>query len=113
MLKTRVIAASLAIGALGALAATPASAFTSIGLQFSAPGVNVAASNYGGGYYQPGYYQPSYGYGNGYHRHDNRWDNGRHDHGRHTGWQQGRGHDRDGDGVPNRWDSRPNNPYRR
>lgn len=23
-----------------------------------------------------------------------------------------RGHDRDGDGVPNRYDRRPNNPYR-
>lgn len=30
----------------------------------------------------------------------------RHHH-HHHGW-----HDRDGDGVPNRWDRRPNDPYR-
>ncbi len=113
MLKTRVIAASLAIGTLGAIAATPASAFTSVGLQFSAPGVSVAATNspyYGGGY---GYY-PNNGYYNPGYRHDNRWDHNRWDNrGRHTGWHNGGRRDRDGDGVPNRWDSRPNNPYRR
>lgn len=30
----------------------------------------------------------------------------------HPNYPRGRGYDRDGDGVPNRNDRRPNNPYR-
>lgn len=39
----------------------------------------------------------------------------RHGHGHHHGWEHRRGHggrDRDHDGVPNRFDRRPDNPYR-
>lgn len=43
-----------------------------------------------------------------YHRHDRHWDDRR--------WDDRRGgyyrRDRDGDGVPNRYDRRPDNPYR-
>ena len=46
---------------------------------------------------QPVYYQGGYGYGHGYRAHH-----------RHGGWG-----DADRDGVPNRYDHAPNNPYRR
>ncbi|SEJ53987.1 MULTISPECIES: hypothetical protein [unclassified Variovorax] len=50
----------------------------------------------------PRYYGPPRNYhGDRYYR-DRRWDDGRR-HGRR---------DNDGDGVPNRYDRRPNNPYR-
>ena len=39
-----------------------------------------------------------------HYRHDRRWDDRR-----HGGYRR----DRDGDGVPNRYDRAPNNPYRR
>jgi hypothetical protein len=44
----------------------------------------------------------------GYHYREPRWV----EHGGRWNMQSG-GWDRDGDGVPNRYDSRPNNPYRR
>jgi hypothetical protein len=49
---------------------------------------------------------PRHYYGPGYrrdHYYDRRWDDRRHHGGRR---------DNDGDGVPNRYDRRPNNPYR-
>lgn len=50
-----------------------------------------------GGTYDGGYSSVSFGISSG-----TGWDNG----------YYGRGFtDRDGDGVPNRWDRRPNNPY--
>jgi hypothetical protein len=58
------------------------------------------------------------GYNDGYYDRDHRWHHWRsareHDWYRvnyahsYRGWR----HDRDGDGVPNRFDRRPNNPYR-
>jgi hypothetical protein len=47
-------------------------------------------------HYHPGYYRDGRHY-------DRRWDDRRHYGGRR---------DNDGDGVPNRYDRRPNNPYR-
>jgi hypothetical protein len=52
-------------------------------------------------HYHPGYYRDADRYGRGYDR-GRRWDDRRH---------SGR-RDNDGDGVPNRYDRRPNNPYR-
>jgi len=49
-------------------------------------------------HYHPGYYRDGRRYDHG-----RRWDDRRHYGGRR---------DNDGDGVPNRYDRRPNNPYR-
>lgn len=49
-------------------------------------------------HYHPGYYRDGRHYDHG-----RRWDDRRHYGGRR---------DNDGDGVPNRYDRRPNNPYR-
>ncbi|SFO03204.1 MULTISPECIES: hypothetical protein [unclassified Variovorax] len=48
----------------------------------------------------PPHYHPGYHRGDRYYRHD-----------RYDGRRYGR-HDNDRDGVPNRYDRRPNNPYR-
>jgi hypothetical protein len=41
------------------------------------------------------------------------WAEERHDHGRHEGWERHEDrHDRDHDGVPDRFDHHPNNPHR-
>jgi hypothetical protein len=48
----------------------------------------------------PPHYHPGYHRGDRYYRHD-----------RYDGRRYGR-RDNDGDGVPNRYDRRPNNPYR-
>jgi hypothetical protein len=53
------------------------------------PGVHVSGS--ARVYNHPGYSQPRHAYPH---------------------YPRGRGYDRDGDGVPNRNDRRPNNPYR-
>ncbi|RZI95357.1 MAG: hypothetical protein EOP78_06795 [Variovorax sp.] len=60
----------------------------------------------------PGYYRHAeprryYGPPPRHYRHDRRWDDRRH-------WDHRAGRrDRDRDGVPNRYDRAPNNPYRR
>ena len=117
--KTRIVGIAAAIAASAALFAAPAQARTSINLSIGAapygyvqPGYVYTQPSYV--YNQPAYVytepsyvytQPSYVYsqpnyvyyGNNHGRHFNR------------GWS----HDRDHDGVPNRFDRRPNNPYRR
>lgn len=118
--KTRVIAATLAIAALGALATAPAQAQTVLGINLSLPGVTVSA---GAGAVAPAGYYPVYSpapvavpvpvaypvvreaypvYGQPVYRQPVR------------GWEQrpGWGHraDRDHDGVPDRFDRRPDNP---
>ncbi|MES2423012.1 MAG: hypothetical protein V4562_01175 [Pseudomonadota bacterium] len=140
MLKTRVIAASIALGALGAVVSTSASAFTSIGVQLAVPGVSIVAGNtpyYGAPVYTPTHYAaPTYyaapaAYYPAYNAPRAQWDNNRwdrrdhrHDQ-RHTNFRGGRGdrdrdgianrydRDRDGDGVANRYDRNPNNFNRR
>jgi hypothetical protein len=93
--KRLLISALLAAATIGA-AATPltSSAATSIQFSFGTPGYYQAAP------------RAAYGYAPGYRWDDRRqWDRG------HHGYAPRRW-DRDGDGVPNRYDRRPNNPYR-
>lgn len=67
------------------------------------------------------------GYSDGYWDNNHRWHNwrnareareyrrmyaNRYEHNRHTRMRNGGWRDSDGDGVPNRFDDRPNNPYR-
>ena len=112
--KTRIAGIVAAVAASAALFAAPAQARTSINLSIGT-GVPYGYVQPGYVYTQPSYVytQPSYvytepayvytqpstvyysNYGYGHRRHYNR------------GW-----HDRDHDGVPNRFDRRPNNPYR-
>jgi hypothetical protein len=120
--KTRIFGIAAAIAASAALFAAPAQARTSINLSIGTavpygyvqPGYVYTQPSYV--YTQPSYVytepsyvytQPSYVYtqpsttiyysnGGGHRHHYNR------------GWG-----DRDHDGVPNRFDRRPNNPYRR
>jgi hypothetical protein len=102
------ITAAAAVGAL-ALFAAPAQARTSVYVQIGTPAYVYSQPQYV--YTQPSYVytqpsyvytQPSYVYtqpGHVYHA-------PRHHHRRH--WQR----DSDRDGVPNRFDRRPHNPYR-
>lgn len=96
------IGITAAAGATLALLAAPAQARTSVYLNLGVPTPYVYSQpSYG--YTQPSYVytQPSYVYTQpsyGYYNH---------------GYQQPRYYrDRDGDGVPNRFDRRPNNPRR-
>jgi len=118
--KTRIlgIAAALATGAL--LFATPAQARTSINLSigtgvpygYAQPGYIYSQPSYV--YSQPSYVysQPSYVYTQPSYVYTQPsyiyYDNGGHR--RH--YNRGALRDRDGDGVPNRFDRRPNNPRR-
>ena len=95
--KRLLISALLALGTIGA-AATPLTSAAATSIQFS--------------FGTPAYYEaaPRAAYGYGWapsHRSEDRrhWDRGYH------GYAPRRW-DRDGDGVPNRYDRRPNNPYR-
>ena len=104
MTKKLLITALLAAGTIGAAAMPLASAAaTHIDLSFGTPARYVAAAH-------PGYvWVPAYRTWDGY---------------RYVSvpghWERERGYtqhvpsrwDRDGDGVPNRYDARPNNPYR-
>lgn len=104
MKKFLAISASLTVGALMFFSAAPAMARVDVDLNVGIPGpVYVAPQPV---YVQPRpvyvqprpvYVQPRPVY---YERH--------HRHGYERRWR----HDRDHDGVPNRWDRRPNNPYR-
>jgi hypothetical protein len=99
------IAAILAIGGTVAFAAAPAMARVNVDLNIGGPGVYYPAPVYVQPqpvYVQPQpvYVQPAPVYGYGYQHGWNR--------GHHYGWR-----DNDGDGVPNRYDRAPNNPYRR
>ncbi|HET8747879.1 MAG TPA: hypothetical protein VFM98_19925 [Ramlibacter sp.] len=113
--KTRILGIAAAVAASAALFAAPAQARTSVNLSIGVPlgGYVYTQPGYAYSqpypYVQPGYVysqpyvytQPSYIYysnGGGY-RHHNRHFN--------RGFR-----DRDHDGVPNRFDRRPNNPRR-
>jgi len=95
--KRLLMSALLAAGTIGA-AATPLTSAAATSIQFS--------------FGTPAYYEaaPRAAYGYGW-APSHRWEDRRH-------WDRGyRGYaprrwDRDGDGVPNRYDRRPNNPYR-
>ena len=116
----RVIAATLAVAALGTLAAAPVQAQTLLGINLSLPGVTVSA---GAGAVAPVSYYPVYSpapvaapvpvtylvvretypvYGEPVYRQPVRgWEH-------RPGW--GYSADRDRDGVPDRFDRRPDNP---
>ena len=106
----RIVRISIATGlvSLAALGATAASAQVWGSVSINLPGP-VAVMPAPPVYVQsaPRHYAPAYGHG--YYRQDY----GRQDYGRHErrGYNAARW-DRDGDGVPNRHDRRPNNPYR-
>lgn len=107
MKKFLAISASLCAGAVMFLSATPAMARVDVDLNVGIPGpVYVAPQPV---YVQPRpvyveprpvYVQPRPVYYERYDRHHHR-------HGYHRGMR-----DRDHDGVPNRYDRRPDNPYR-
>ena len=106
-----VIVAGILSGAVMWLAAAPAMARADVSLSIGVPGLYVQPAPV---YVQerPVYVQPRPYYGDREYRREYRreWrdDRGpRHDRGRYSPRR-----DRDGDGVPNRYDRRPNNPYR-
>jgi hypothetical protein len=111
--RTRIIGIAAAIAASAALFAAPAQARTSINLSIG------TAAPYG--YVQPGYVytQPSYVYSQPSYVYSQPsyvytqpnyiyYDNNVHRGHRNRGWSN----DRDRDGVPDRFDRRPNNPRR-
>jgi len=112
----RIARISIATGlvSLAALGATAASAQVWGSVNINLPGPPVAVMPAPPVYVRPApvyvqpapraYYGGGHGYGHGYYRQDY----GRHDHRDYRGARW----DRDGDGVPNRYDRRPNNPYR-
>ncbi|RYZ53612.1 hypothetical protein [Noviherbaspirillum suwonense] len=97
------------------LAAAPAMARVDVDINVGVPGAYIAPAPYGPpprylgppAYVQPGpvYVQPAPVYVQPRPIYREEWRG----HGHHHG---GRHWDRDGDGVPNRYDRRPNNPYR-
>jgi hypothetical protein len=102
------LAAAVALGAIGA--ATTAQARTDVvfGVNLGIPAYVEPAPVYVQP--QPVYVQPRveyYGYNDRY-AHDWRWREARRVEYRHHGWR-----DSDHDGVPDRFDARPYNPYRR
>ncbi|MES2535239.1 MAG: hypothetical protein V4632_05130 [Pseudomonadota bacterium] len=102
--RLKVVAGILA-GATMMLAMTPAMARTDVDVRIGLPGIYLPPPPI---YVQPApiYYQPQPYYMEREYRGDRHRGHWRHRH----GYRGGR--DRDGDGVPNRYDSRPNNPYR-
>lgn len=110
--RTWITAAAVAAAA-GALLAAPAHAGTSIALSIGTPGYYAPPAYV---YSQPTYVytepyvytQPSYVYAQpSYVYSQPGYVVVRPRHHRHGGWR-----DSDGDGVPNRYDRRPHNPYR-
>lgn len=97
MKKYLAISAGLLAGTVMMLSAAPAMARVNVDLNVGVPGVFVPAPVYVQP--QPVYVQPRPVYYEPRYRH----------HKRHHYYSR---HDRDGDGVPNRYDRRPNNPYR-
>ncbi|MDB5763203.1 MAG: virulence protein [Herminiimonas sp.] len=124
MKKYLTVAAGLAVGAMLISAAAPAMARVDVGVNIGVPGIYVQPAPVyvqpqpiyvqprpiyvqpRPVYVQPGpvYVQPQPVYVERYHQHwrEHQW------HERQMRAQ----HDRDGDGVPNRYDRRPDNPYR-
>ena len=109
-----VVVAGILSGAVLWLAAAPAMARSDVSLNIGVPGFYVQPAPV---YVQerpvyvqsrPVYQQHRPYYGEREYRREWRDERGsRHGHGRYSSRR-----DRDGDGVPNRYDSRPNNPYR-
>lgn len=104
MKKYLAISAGLLAGTVMMLSAAPAMARVNVDLNIGVPGVLYPAPVYVQPrpvYVQPRpvYVQPSPIYYEPRYRH----------HKRHHYYSR---HDRDGDGVPNRYDRRPTNPYR-
>lgn len=105
MKKYLTISAGLLAGTAMMLAAAPAMARVNVDLNIGVPGVYVAEPVYVQP--QPVYMQPQPVYVQPqpvYYAHPRHY--------RHRHYSHHR-HDRDGDGVPNRYDHRPDNPYRR
>ena len=121
----RIARISIATGlvSLAALGATAASAQVWGSVNINLPGPPVAVMPAPPVYVRPApvyvqpapraYYGGGHGYGHGY-RGDNYYRHGRGHGDGYYGHRDYRGArwDRDGDGVPNRHDRRPNNPYR-
>lgn len=132
MIKTSLIAACLAVASLAATS-TPAAAEVSISVQIGPPPLRIeyAPPPRHGHIWAPGHWEwngrayiwstgfwmqarPGYHYvqpvwvqrGNRWEMHRGGWERGGRGHG------HGRYSDRDRDGVPDRYDARPNNPYR-
>lgn len=114
---TRTVTIAAALAATAALFAAPAHAGGSVQLSIGVPlGYSQPYAYDPYVYNQPAYVynqpayvytQPSYVYTQPSYIY---YDNGhRHHYRQHRGWRN----DRDGDGVPNRFDRRPNDPYRR
>jgi len=137
MIKTSLIAASLALASLGAAVSTPASAQTRIYVQTAPPAVRAEAvpQPRRGKVWVPGHWdwrgrqyvwvagthvraRPGYYYsepvwvqrGDRWERRGGAWARGDRD---RDGIPNRADRDRDGDGVPNRFDNNPNNPNRR
>jgi hypothetical protein len=113
MKKRLAVVAAVLSGAVLWLAAAPAMARADVSLNIGIPGVYVQPAPV---YVQePPVYvrsRPTYGSPRHYREREYRrqW---RDDRGpRHHRGHMSHRRDRDGDGVPNRYDSRPNNPYR-
>jgi hypothetical protein len=103
MKKLIAISASLFAGAVMMFAAAPAMARVDVDVNVGVPGYYAAPQPV---YVQPRpvYVQPRPVYYDRYDRYDRH-----HRHGHYRNYR----HDRDHDGVPNRYDRRPDNPYRR
>lgn len=104
------LAAAVALGAVGAASSAHAGSDIAFSIGFATPGYVQPAPVYVQP--QPVYVAPPVTYYGGYQRFDryDRYDDWRwrqHRRHEHRGW------DSDRDGVPNRWDRAPMNPYRR
>ena len=102
MNKTFTISAGILAGAALLFAAAPAMARVDVDLNIGVPGGPVYVQQ------QPRYVQarPAYVHPRPYYVVERHYNHRRHKHHRAAR------HDRDGDGVANRYDRRPNNPYR-
>lgn len=108
MNKTFSISAGILAGAALLFAAAPAMARVDVDLNIGLPGGPVYVQQ------QPVYVEarPVYVQPRPYYVEERHHQHRRHHHKRHDNHYVAPRHDRDGDGVPNRYDRRPNNPYR-